>query len=103
MGRYRVGVLCVATLLCATAVSAQVRITGAVSGTVVDPSGAVVPGATVVLKDEGTGITKEAVTNDSGHFLFPNLDHGKFQVTVTLQGFQTAQIQGGRCRCVADH
>jgi hypothetical protein len=45
----------------------------------------------VVLKDEGDGITKEAITNDSGLFLFPNLDHGEVSGQVTLQGFQTAQ------------
>ncbi len=42
------------------------------------------------LKDEGTGICKETVTNGSGLFTFPDLNSGTYQVTVTLQGFQTA-------------
>ena len=69
---------------------AQVRITGGISGSVTDASGAVIPGATVTLKDEGTGRSKEATSNESGLFAFPDLNHGTYQVTVTLSGFQTA-------------
>ena len=70
--------------------AAQVRITGAISGTVTDAQNAVVPGATVQLKDEGTGIAKDTVTGDSGYFQFPDLNHGTYAITVTLQGFQKA-------------
>ena len=70
--------------------TAQVRITGAISGLVTDPSDAVVPGATVQLKDEGTGITQQTVTSSGGQFEFPNLSSGSYAVTVTLSGFQTA-------------
>jgi len=76
--------------VCSSFALAQVRIVGSISGTVQDPSGAVVPGAKVVLKDEGTGIQKDTVTNSQGGFLFPDLSHGTFEVTVTAQGFQTA-------------
>lgn len=71
---------------------AQVRIVGAISGTVKDATGALVPNAKVVLKDEGTGITKETTSNAEGQFLFPDLSFGSFQVTVTAPGFQTAVI-----------
>jgi hypothetical protein len=82
----------VAGLLCRypPPASAQVRITGGISGTVTDQSDSVIPGATVQLKDEGTGIVKETVTSDSGFFAFPDLSHGSYQITVSLQGFQTA-------------
>ena len=83
-------VLGFAVLLTAAAASAQVRITGAITGLVTDPSNAVVPGATVQLTDEGTGITQETVTNTAGAFQFPNLSSGTYTVTVTLSGFQTA-------------
>ncbi len=81
--------------------TAQVRITGGISGTVTDKSGAVVPGATVQLKDEGTSATKEAVTSERGFFQFPDLSFGTYQVTITLQGFQTAvyskvEVSSGR-------
>ena len=71
---------------------AQLRIVGAISGTVQDPSGAVVPGAGVVLKDEGTGIKKETVSTAEGTFFFPDLAHGLYEVTVTMPGFQTSVV-----------
>jgi hypothetical protein len=74
----------------ATQAGAQIRIAGAVAGTITDSSDAVVPGASVQLVDEGTGISKEMVTNDSGGFVFPDLSFGLYRVTVTLQGFHTA-------------
>lgn len=43
-------------------------------------------------RDEGTGITKETVSNESGLFSFPDLNHGSHQVTVKLTGFQTAVV-----------
>ena len=79
-----------AAVLAPLPAGAQVRITGGISGLVTDPSEAVIPGASVQLKDEGTGITKETVTNTSGVFQFPDLNSGKYTVTVTLSGFQTA-------------
>jgi hypothetical protein len=81
----------VALLVAWTSIAtAQVRITGGISGTVADNTGGVVPGATVQLKDEGTGATRETVTSAEGAFAFPDLSSGSFQVTISLQGFQTA-------------
>ncbi|MDW8167181.1 MAG: carboxypeptidase-like regulatory domain-containing protein [Acidobacteriota bacterium] len=68
----------------------QGKTTGAISGTVFDPTGAVVTGAKVQLKDQLTGALREAVTNEVGAFLFPNLPFGIYEVTVTAPGFQTA-------------
>jgi hypothetical protein len=82
--------LACAVLFIASAASAQVSVTGAINGTVTDTTDAVVPGATVQLKDEGTGVTKDAVTNGAGSFEFRDLHIGTYQITVTLQGFQTA-------------
>jgi hypothetical protein len=79
-------------ILLSFAAAAQVRIVGAISGTVKDPAGAVVPGAKVVLKDEGTGISKEASSNEQGSFYFPDLSHGNFEVSVSSAGFQTAVV-----------
>ena len=63
---------------------------GAISGHVIDPSGASVPGAKIVLKDEGTGIGRETASNTEGTFLFPDLAFGSYEITVTAAGFQTA-------------
>jgi len=71
---------------------AQLRIVGAISGTVQDTSGAAVSGATVVLKDEGTGIIKQAASNNSGTFIFPDLAHGSYAVTVTMPGFRSSAV-----------
>ena len=85
--------LLAAATLVPLAAGAQVRITGAITGLVTDPSDAVIPGATVQLIDEGTGITKETVTNTSGVFQFLDLNSGRYTVSVTLQGFQTAKYE----------
>ena len=55
-----------------------------------DSTDALVPGATVSLLDEGTGAKKTAVTDANGAFAFRDLNFGSYQVTVKLQGFQSA-------------
>src|SRR5687768_15375232 len=93
MSNVRISLLaCAALFAIAASTSAQVRITGSISGTVTDASEAVMPGATVLLKDEGTGVTKETTTNESGFFTFPDLNHGSYHLSVKLSGFQTAAI-----------
>ena len=61
---------------------------GAISGTVVDESGAVVPGATVTLAGPGTHVP--AVSGARGEYSFKNLSAGTYQLTVTLPGFSQA-------------
>lgn len=85
-----VTLIVLAAVTCASPVLAQIRITGAISGTVTDAANGVIPGATVQLKDEATGATKDTVTNEIGGFSFPDLSHGTYAITVTLQGFRTA-------------
>jgi hypothetical protein len=64
----------------------------AVSGTVQDPSGGVIPGATVVVKNNSTGVSTTAVTNAAGAFDVPALDAGIYSVTVSLSGFKTVVL-----------
>ena len=78
MNRWIGPLVCVAVLGCATAAHAQVSITGAIAGTVMDPSDAVLPGATVSLRDEGTGREKNTVTNADGAFAFRDLNFGSY-------------------------
>ena len=80
-------------LLGAQSASAQLRIVGRISGTIQDPTGAVVPNAEVLLKDTKTGVTKKATSNDGGAFLFPDLSTGDYELTVTMAGFRTALVQ----------
>jgi hypothetical protein len=61
----------------------------ALSGTVLDTAGGVVPGATVDVKHARTGVVTSVVTNDSGVFDVPALDAGVYVVTVSLSGFRS--------------
>lgn len=89
--RYAVS-LCVFALLVSamtlTATAQEFR--GSITGTVTDPNGAVVPGATVTVKNLETNIASSVTTNDSGAFSIPFLLPGKYNVTVANSGFKTA-------------
>src|SRR5271166_938829 len=84
--------LLAASLLMAPMAFGQSLNTGAVVGTVTDPSHAVVPGATVELKNLGTGGTQADKTNGTGYYRFSLLPPGNYQVTVKQSGFATAQV-----------
>lgn len=58
-------------------------------GTVAGPDGALIPGATVVVKSNQTGTAVTTTTNGQGSFRVPNLDVGSYTVTITAQGFKT--------------
>ncbi len=64
------------------------------SGVVVDSSGAPVPGASVVVKNEGTGSTYQAVSGEKGTFAVPALQAGTYTVTVSLSGFKQSVTRG---------
>jgi hypothetical protein len=63
--------------------------TSSLTGTVRDSGGGVIPGATVEVKNNATGIATPVVTNSSGVYTVPALPVGTFTVTVTLSGFKT--------------
>jgi hypothetical protein len=67
--------------------------TGSVSGVVADPSGSVVPGASVTLKNLGTNESTNVTTSPSGAFAFPALTPGPYSITVTLTGFVTTEVR----------
>jgi hypothetical protein len=68
---------------------AQSSSASSLSGVVVDTDGGAIPGATVVVKNNATGVTTEAVSNSTGRFSLPGLDAGTYTVTVSLTGFKT--------------
>jgi len=68
---------------------AQVSTT-AIHGIVRDPSGAVVPNASLRLTDAGTGIEKTSTSNGDGEFVFPSLQSGKYDLSVSAGGFQSS-------------
>jgi hypothetical protein len=63
------------------------------SGTVVDTGGGVIPGASVTVKNNATGVGLDTVTNRDGAFSVPSLDAGTYTVTVALTGFKTVVIK----------
>src|SRR6266540_3431669 len=84
--------MAVVLVLGGQSVFGQLRIVGAVSGTVHDPNGAIVPNASVVLKDSKTGVTKETTSNEGGAFFFPDLASGAYEMTVSMPGFRTSLV-----------
>src|ERR1700744_6690268 len=68
---------------------AQTSTTGSINGTVTDSSGAVVPGAAVVLKDAANGVTVNLTTNAEGRFTAPVLAPDTFSVSATAEGFRS--------------
>ena len=76
----------------AAPVFAQGGSTSTISGTVTDTSGAVVPGADIVVKSNTTGTTYNAVSGSDGSFTVPAVPPGSYTITVTLMGFKTAVL-----------
>ena len=70
------------------ALLAQNIVTGGISGTVTDPSGAVVPTATVTLKSNSTGETQQTATSSTGLYNFPLLKPGPYSVSISQSGFR---------------
>ncbi len=65
-------------------------VTGSITGTVTDTTGAVVPGATVTAKNMTTGVETPAITNGSGVYSIRFLPIGHYQVTMSAAGFETS-------------
>ncbi len=69
--------------------------TGSITGSVTDPNGGVIPGATVTAKNEATGIEKQLTTGGDGSFVIPELQPGKYTLTVApTSGFSTKVLTG---------
>jgi hypothetical protein len=63
-------------------------------GTITDPTGAVIPGANVVVRNVATGLERKAVANESGDYTVPMLPIGQYAVTAESAGFKTSTITG---------
>jgi hypothetical protein len=85
-----VSALALMFLVMASQLDAQSITQGNVRGTVTDPSGAVVPGATVILKSTTTGSTQSRTTNSSGFYEFALVTPGSYTLTITAPGYQSA-------------
>jgi hypothetical protein len=86
--------LCVGVVLLAVAGYGQ-EITGSISGTVLDASGAGVPGAKVTITNTDRGaVSRSTTTNNEGNYLGALLDVGHYSVAVEAKGFKT-EVQKG--------
>lgn len=82
---------CVVLLMSGVAAMAQ-TITGAIRGTVTDPSGAVVSGATVTATNVETGVATTTTSNRTGLYNFQFLSVGNYTITATAKGFSTVSV-----------
>jgi hypothetical protein len=71
-------------------------ISGDVTGTVSDPSGAAIPGAVLTIQNEQTGVKTTATANSTGVYRFLNLPSGAYTLTATAQGFAPTSQKGLR-------
>jgi hypothetical protein len=86
------GAALVVALIIFAAPPARAQFNAALQGTVTDPSGAAISGATVSLAEELTGVTKTTVTSENGFYRISELPPGRYTMTVTAKGFQVEVI-----------
>jgi hypothetical protein len=95
------GIAAMLLLMVAFAIAGAQEFRGSLTGKVTDPNEAVVPGAEVNIKNIETNVVNTATTNEDGSYSFPLLQPGKYTLTVTREGFNTAVREGLEVR-VAD-
>lgn len=84
-----------AAALSAVAAWSQSKTTGALTGRVIDASGAALPGATVEISSPALiGGARTAVTDEQGYFRFPEIAPGTYDVTATLESFRPVRVEG---------
>src|SRR5207302_9072062 len=86
--------LLVVFVLLSTAMLVGQTFRGTILGTVTDPSGAVVSGAKVTVRNVATGLERTTATSADGSYNVPELPIGTYTVTITQSGVQTAVTTG---------
>ena len=87
-----ISVLVLSCLVDARNASAQGIITGGITGSAVDQTGAVIPGATVTATSESTGVILKTVSNGEGAFAFSDVPLGSYTISIKASGFGPGQI-----------
>ena len=80
-------------VLLAPSASAQ-EFRGTISGAVVDPTGAAIPGAAVVVRETRTGTVNNTKSDAAGQYVVPFLLPGEYSITISMPGFQQTQRAG---------
>src|SRR5689334_5054104 len=90
---WRPFVIAATVILLYTAVT-EAQNAGSLSGRVTDSTGAVVPGARVEVKNVDTGLSREAQTDQQGHYRAPELPLGNYEIEASFEGFKSVQRTG---------
>lgn len=94
-GRARAGSwICLLLALCFSTAICRAQNVGSVFGSVVDSTGAVIPGASATLSNPEHGFTRTVTSNSSGAYLFPDIPVGTYTLTVESPKFQTSVDEG---------
>ncbi len=89
------GAVWVVLLMVGSFMARAQEVSGSISGTVVDPSGASVNGATVTVTDtDRTHVERVIKTNKAGYYSASSLPLGNYSVTIAMKGFKTATVTG---------
>ena len=91
----RAALLVLTVFACFGVVYAQSDL-GSISGFVKDPSGAVVPGAQVVVKNEATATERNTTTNESGFYTVTNIPAGMYTITAEAKGFKKYETKSNK-------
>ncbi len=90
---FKLAAFAVLLLSLAVAAGAQTAQTGAISGTVTDPSGRVIPGVTITVTNTATGQSRSVVSQGNGKYLVPLLSPGVYRVEAARKDFRTTIVE----------
>jgi hypothetical protein len=93
-GPVRIVVFCLALVLALSGVVSAQAVRGTLLGNITDTSGAAVPGVTVTATETRTNVSRTAVTNQNGNFVFANMQDGVYRVETELTGFKRFSRDG---------
>jgi len=92
--RFSSRILFALVLFASFSLAAHAQVNGRIKGTVVDPTGAIIPNAQVLATNQQSGVKYTTVSQKDGGYLFPELPVGTYSVTVTMPGFKTFSAAG---------
>src|SRR5437773_12558414 len=93
--------LALIAVICASSRGLAQSTLGTIRGTVFDPQHQIVPGATIVVADEATTLSRETTSDANGNFEVPDLRPGTYTIEASLAGFKKVQRTGVLLRATA--